>query len=154
MVYKIPTWYYRQFDADYTLDVPAEGYGGWQKELLPIEPDKTAVAIMHAWDCGTYEQYPGWYRAVEYIPRANEIAETVFPPLLSKIRSSGMKLFHVAAKGYGENYHGYKITLGICKKYSTIRNNWYGSYYLLILYRSIRYQSCYWKLIFVFKSWE
>jgi hypothetical protein len=118
MVYNIPTWYYRQFDADYTLDVPAEGYGGWQKDLLPIEPDKTAVAIMHAWDCGTYEQYPGWYRAVEYIPRANKIAETVFPPLISKIRSSGMKLFHVAAKGYGENYPGYEKTLGICEKYS------------------------------------
>lgn len=117
-IYEIPTWYYQQFDADYSLDVPAEGYGGWKQENLPIDPAKTAVVIMHAWDCGTYDRYPGWYRAVEYIPRANRIAGEIFPTLVSSVRESGMKLFHVAANGYGTERPGYKITLDICRKYS------------------------------------
>ena len=118
--FKIPTWYYQQFDADFSLDVPAEGYGGWKKEILPINPEKTAVVIMHAWDCGTYEQFPGWYRAVEYIPRANKIASEIFPDLLSEIRKSGMKLLHVASdSGYGFGYPGYKKTLELCEKFDT-----------------------------------
>jgi len=116
--YTIPTWYYQQFDADYSLEFPAEGYGGWKKDRLPINPEKTAVVIMHAWDCGTYEQFPGWYRAVEYIPRANKIAAEVFPTLVSSVRRSGMKLFHVAAKDYGVNHPGYQKTLEICRKLS------------------------------------
>ena len=51
--------YYEQFDADYGLGVPGEGFGGWQTAELELNPDRTAVVVMHAWDCGTYEQYPG-----------------------------------------------------------------------------------------------
>lgn len=124
---KIPTWYYQQFDADYSLDVPAEGYGGWKKQLLPINPEKTAVVVMHAWDCGSYEQYPGWYRAVEYIPRANSISTRIFPELFKTVRKSGMKLFHVADdSGYAKNYEGYKKTIAIHNKHfgpATLKNN-------------------------------
>ncbi len=35
----IPTWYYQQFDADYDLEFPGEGYGGWKQANLPINPD-------------------------------------------------------------------------------------------------------------------
>ena len=28
--------YYQQFDADYDREVPAEGYGGWQRAVLPL----------------------------------------------------------------------------------------------------------------------
>ncbi len=94
--------YYQQFDADYELDVPAEGYGGWKKADIRISPDHTALVVMHAWDCGTRMEYPGWYRAVEYISRSAEISRTVFPGLLSAVRGSDMHLFHVV--GGGEYY--------------------------------------------------
>ena len=76
--------YYQQFDADHSLEVPGEGYGGWKS--VEIDPGSAALVVMHAWDCGTLEQYPGWYRAVEYIPRSQEICRTVFPPLLGACR--------------------------------------------------------------------
>lgn len=104
----IPAWYYKQFDADYSLDVPGEGYGGWMKADLQLNTDKTAFVVMHAWDCGTYEQYPGWYRAVEYIPRANKIAQEIFPELLGGIRNVGMKLYHIAgSESYCKDLPGY-----------------------------------------------
>jgi len=83
---QVPANYYQQFDADYSLEVPAEGYGGWQKTEIELALEHTAVVVMHAWDCGTYEDYPGSWRAVEYIPRSYEICRTVFPPLLAAVR--------------------------------------------------------------------
>ena len=101
--------YYQQFDADFSRDVPAEGYGGWKQEVLPIPLEKTALVVMHAWDTGTREEYPGWHRAVEYIPRANAICLEVFPPLLSAVRSAKMSLFHVVGGGdYYKSYTGYQ----------------------------------------------
>ncbi len=101
--------YYQQFDADYSRDVPAEGYGGWKQAALEIDPERTALVVMHAWDFATYEEYPGWYRAIEYIPRAREILQTVLPGLLSCVRRSGMQLFHVVSEGsYYKEYPGYR----------------------------------------------
>jgi hypothetical protein len=106
---RIPTWYYQQFDADYSLDVPGEGYGGWKKETLEFSPDHTAVVSMHAWDCGTREQYPGWWRAVEYAPRAMRICQTIYPGLLQAVRNSPLPLFHVVGGGnYYERHPGYR----------------------------------------------
>lgn len=106
---KLPANYYQQFDADLSLAVPGEGYGGWKRAEVAISFEHTAVVVMHAWDAGTPEQYPGWYRAVEYIPRANEICRTVFPKLLGAVRASGMKLFHVVGGGdYYKELPGYK----------------------------------------------
>ena len=108
-IIKLPASFYQQFDADHKLDVPGEGYGGWKKAEIEISRDHTAVVVMHAWDQGTRERYPGWYRAVEYILRANEISRKVLPGLLSAVRKSGMKLFHVASgDGYARKYPGYK----------------------------------------------
>jgi hypothetical protein len=87
--------YYQQFDADLSLEVPAEGYAGWKQAPLEFDFDHTALVVMHAWDCGTPERYPGWFRCVEYIPRAQEIARTVFPPLLSSARKAGLRVYHV-----------------------------------------------------------
>lgn len=97
----LPTYYYQQFDADYSLDVPAEGYGGWQQTDLPLNLERTALVVMHAVDCGTVEQYPGHHRAVEYITRSYDICQNVFPRLLSTARKSGVKVIHI---GMGENY--------------------------------------------------
>jgi len=91
--------YYEQFDADFSLDVPAEAFGGWKSAELEINPDRTALVVMHAWDCGTYEQFPGWWKRVPYIPIADAIAREVFPPLLSAVRESPLHLFHVVGGG-------------------------------------------------------
>ena len=109
MIVKVPANYYQQFDADFSIDVPGEGYGGWKRAEVELPVAHPAVAVMHAWDCGTREQYPGWHRAVEYIPRSYEICRTVFPGLLSAVRASGLKLFHVVSGGeYCKRYPGYK----------------------------------------------
>ena len=100
---------YQQFDADFSLDVPAEGMGGWDKVEIDLAPEHTALVVMHAWDIGTYEDYPGWWRACEEIPRTYEICRTVFPPLLTAVRYSGLELFHVVAGGdYYKDCPGYK----------------------------------------------
>ncbi len=108
-VVKCPAWFYQQFDADFSLDVPGEGYGGWQREEIPLALNHTAVVVMHAWDCGTYEDYPGWWRAVEEIPRTYQICRTVFPPLLAGVRAAGLPLFHVVGAGdYYQELPGYR----------------------------------------------
>lgn len=106
---QLPANYYQQFDADYSLDVPGEGYGGWKRAEVEISAEHTAVVVMHAWDCGTYEEFPGWYRSVEYIPRSQEICRTVFPGLLSAVRESPLPLFHVVGGGsYYKELPGYR----------------------------------------------
>jgi hypothetical protein len=91
----IKAWSYRQFDADFSLDVPAEGYGGWRQTPVELSSSHTALVLMHAWDTGTREEYPGWHRAVEYMPRARRIADEILPGLLDSVRQAGMTLFHV-----------------------------------------------------------
>jgi len=106
---RIRAAYYQQFDADYTLDVPGEGYGGWQHSDIEIAPEHTALVVMHAWDCGTREAYPGWYRAVEYIPRSQRICKMIFPKLLNVVREKNFHLIHVAGGAdYYKKYPGYQ----------------------------------------------
>lgn len=106
----VPTWYYQHYDADFRLDVPAESFGGWRKTELPIDSAKTALVVMHAWDCGTREQYPGWHRVVEYIPRSYEICARVLPGLLRAARTSGLTVYHVVRPGsdYFRAYPGFR----------------------------------------------
>ncbi|MHB9025765.1 MAG: hypothetical protein ACYC7E_16615 [Armatimonadota bacterium] len=105
----VPANYYQQFDADYGLDVPAEGFNGWQQAEVELSLEHTAVVVMHAWDGGTREEYPGWYRVVEYLPRAMEICRTVFPPLLGAVRSAGLTVYHVVGGGNRyQQYPGYQ----------------------------------------------
>ncbi|MBN1623383.1 MAG: hypothetical protein JW903_03355 [Clostridia bacterium] len=115
---RIKTWYYQQFDANYSLEVPAEGYGGWKQALLPLELEKTAIVAMHAWDCGRQTDYPGWYRAVEYIERANEISEKIFPLLLEKVREKHINVIHVADdSGYADMFEGSSKARMLVRKY-------------------------------------
>ncbi len=108
---RLPAYYYQHFDADFSRDVPEEGFGGWQRSDIEIAPDHTAVAVMHAWDCGDEERFPGWHRAVPYIPRAAEIGWRVFPPLLAAVRRSPLPLFHVVGGDeYYKNLPGYAQT--------------------------------------------
>lgn len=101
--------YYEQFDADHARDVPAEGYGGWKSGEIEVAPAHTALVVMHAWDCGTFEQYPGWWRCCDEIPRAYRVCREVFPGLLSAVRASEFRLFHVVAEApYYKHYPGYR----------------------------------------------
>lgn len=104
---KLVANYYQQFDADYSIDVPGEGYGGWQRGEVEISLEHTALVMMHAWDTGTLEEYPGWFRCVEYLPRAAEIVRNVFPPLLQATRAAQLPIFHVVG---GSDY--YKLLPG------------------------------------------
>lgn len=110
---RIPAWYYRHFDADYGLEIPEENFGGWKREELEFARNRMAVVVMHAWDAGKrFEDYPGWWRCVPYIPRANAILKEVFPGLLRAVRSSGLPLLHVAGGGdYYKNSPGYQHAL-------------------------------------------
>lgn len=105
----IPSWYYQQFDADFSLEFPGEGYGGWKQTSLPIDTDKTALVIMHAWDAGSRDEFPGWHRAVEYIPRSYEIANGVLKDILATARAHGLKIYHVVGDGtYYREMPGYR----------------------------------------------
>ena len=86
---------YQQFDADPSLPVPAENYGGWREVEIDLASTHTALVVMHAWDCGGPNDFPGWRRAVEYLPRARQILADVFPPLLAAVRQSPLPVFHV-----------------------------------------------------------
>lgn len=113
-VLKIRAGYYQQFDADYTLPVPGEGYGGWQHAELDFSASRTAVVVMHAWDCGTFEESPGVWKSVEYVPRSYEIACTVFPKLLTAVRQSRLPLFHVVGGGdYYKQLPGYQHAVAL-----------------------------------------
>lgn len=104
--------YYQQFDADYSLEVPAEAYAGWKRAEIDLAPAHTAVVVMHAWECGGMEDWPGWRRSVEYHPRALKILAEVFPPLLSAVRASPLKLFHVVGgKDYYSHLPGYQAAV-------------------------------------------
>ena len=112
MAVKLRAQYYEQFDADYSMEVPAEAFGGWQSAELEIALEHSAVLVMHAWETGTIKKYPGWYRQVEYLARAKDICRNIFPKLLPAVRDSGMKLFHVVGDGnYYQNHPGYTKTI-------------------------------------------
>lgn len=102
---RLPARLYRQFDADPARAVPAEGYGGWQTTEIELAPTHTALVVMHAWDCGQPHEFPGWRRAVEYMPRAERILRDVFPPLLAAVRASPLPVFHVV--GGSRDYYSH-----------------------------------------------
>ena len=110
----LPAHYYQQFDADLARPVPAEGYGGWQVAPLTLDLAHTALVVMHAWETGTPAQYPGWYRAVEYIPRSQTILADVMPSLLSAVRGAGVTLLHVVGSGdYYRDLPGYRRAVSL-----------------------------------------
>lgn len=98
MIKMVDAWTYRQHDADYTLPYPGEGYTGWTKRSIPIDPAHTAIVVMHAWDVGTLEQVPAQYKVCEYIPRSNEIMQDRFPAFLEKVRAAGFNLIHIGSR--------------------------------------------------------
>ena len=100
--------YYQQFDADLDREVPAEAYGSWQTELMEFDTRRMALIVVHANDPGDSADVPGWFRAVEYLPRSVAIMEERFDELLSTCRSSNLPIIHLAGtNGFHKNYPGY-----------------------------------------------
>ncbi|HNC23141.1 MAG TPA: hypothetical protein PLU52_02965 [Opitutaceae bacterium] len=124
---KIATRHYQQFDADYSRKVPGEGFSGWKRAMVDLSPEHTAVVVMHAWECGTMEDWPGWRRCVEYHPRALGILKDVFPPLLTAVRGSSLPLFHVVGgRDYYSHLAGYRRTVklaGPSPRYPQVRRD-------------------------------
>jgi len=115
---KIRAQFYQQFDADYSRGVPAENFGGWRTDGIELAPAHTALVVMHAWDCGAPDEFPGWRRAVEYYPRARKILAEVFPPLLAAVRASPLPVFHVVGGGrdYYSHLPGYRRAVELAGK--------------------------------------
>ena len=108
-VLRLDTRIYRNYNADFTLDVPTEGFGGWTTRSVELPLAETALVSMHAWTCPTPEQHPLVSRSQEYPVRAKRILETVFPPLLGAARAAGMTVLHVVAGGdYYQHLPEYK----------------------------------------------
>jgi nicotinamidase-related amidase len=111
---KLPARTYQQFDADPARAVPAEGYGGWRNLDVELNPARTALVVMHAWDANAAGDYPGWDRAVEYRTRARTILTDVFPPLLHAVRASPLPVFHVVGGGdYYRTLPGYRRAVAL-----------------------------------------
>ena len=114
----LPAQLYRQFDADPALAVPGEGYKGWHTVDAELAPRHTALVVMHAWDCGQPQEFPGWRRAVEYTPRAEKIMQEIFPPLLAAVRRSPLRVFHVVGgdRDYWSHLPGYQQTTQLLRE--------------------------------------
>ncbi|NMC07280.1 MAG: hypothetical protein GYA24_18840 [Candidatus Lokiarchaeota archaeon] len=120
---RVPAWLYRQFDADPARDVPAEAFGGWTRVDAELDLDHVALVVMHAWDAGTPEDFPGWYRHVEYLPRANRIVKEVFPGLLAAARSASLRVIHVVGGGeYYKHLPGYHATRRLARWQQFVEN--------------------------------
>lgn len=98
MEIRIPARYYAQQSADYSLSCPGEGYRGWTKADIPVDPAHTAVLVMHAWSIPPRESCPGIYRVCEYIPRSQEIIANRFPAFLAAMRAGGVRLIHIGSR--------------------------------------------------------
>ena len=94
----VPASVYQQYNADYSLPFPGQGYGGWKKTDIPIDPEHTAMIVMHAWDCGTLQTSPATHRVCEYLPRSQKILSEQFPGFLEAVRKSDLRLIHVGSK--------------------------------------------------------
>lgn len=103
---------YQQFDADISLDVPGEAYGGWKTIPVELPLERTALVSMHTWSFDPPEKIMGLFHAVEYLGRADRIMGTAYPRLLSAVRKARMPLFHVVGgKSYFRDFPGYKRTV-------------------------------------------
>jgi len=114
----IPAWYYQQFDADFSKEYPSDGFGGWKKADLPFSMEHSALIVMHAWDLGDRDTYPGWHRVVEYQPRAEHIAAVVFPRIIKAARDNHLMVVHVGAADYSylNKYPGYEAACAITER--------------------------------------
>lgn len=96
-IIQVPAHYYAQRGIDISLEHPGTGIIGWKQADIPIEPERTAVVIMHAWNPLPYDQWPEQYEIVEYLKRVEPIVKNRIIPFLDDVRAKGVRLIHVAA---------------------------------------------------------
>lgn len=110
---------YSGYDADLSSEFPADGYIGWDTRQVTINPEKTAVVIMHAWDVGSMEEYPGIFKCNEYVIRSYDVCERIYPSLLEGVRKSPLHLIHVVGgPDYYSQYPGYGIVRQALSEYN------------------------------------
>lgn len=106
---ELPAWIYRQHGADYSREVPHEGYGGWKEIPVSLPLARTALVSMHVWAFPSRDEVPGLYSSHPYLPGAEIIVRDVFPPLLAAARGAGLPVIHVVGgKDYYSHFPGYK----------------------------------------------
>ena len=114
MIVNIPSQYYQQYSTDMSLEVPAEGITGWKTADLDVDLDHTALAVMHAWDLGTYDEHPGLWRSAEYYHRAVAICRDILAPLLAAVRKTPMTVCHiVGGNDYWSDTPGYQAAVAL-----------------------------------------
>ncbi|MCX5658636.1 MAG: hypothetical protein NTW19_02810 [Planctomycetota bacterium] len=96
--------YYQQFDADPALATPSLAMGGWREAEFPLSLEHTALVVMHAWEITPQKEAPGVWRSQDHMGRMDAILRDVFPPLLSAVRASPMKVYHVVG---GSDYYSH-----------------------------------------------
>jgi len=111
---EVPTTYYQHFGADYSLEVPGEGFGGWKKAMLPLDLEHTALCVMHCWATPD-PKLRGIYSAVEYIPRAEKIMRERIPVVLQTFRNASVNIIHVESGDYVNKYDAYKETMDLVR---------------------------------------
>jgi len=119
---KVRSQSYRQHEADYSQEVPAEAFGGWQENIIEISPSHTAIVVMHTFDFGTSDNNPRTFKSTEYIPRSYKICRQVLKPFLSTLRQQKMQIIHVAGTGYADDFPGYKKTLSLCRNAPEVKH--------------------------------
>lgn len=96
--------YYQQFDADPSLPHPSLAMGGWKQAELPLSLENSALVVMHAWAITPRAEAPGVWRSQDHMGRMDAILRDVFPPLLTAVRGSPMKVYHVVG---GSDYYSH-----------------------------------------------
>ena len=115
--------YYQQYGTDLNLAYPSDGIGGWKTARLPLNVDRTALVIMHAFYGGEAEAYPEQFQRVEYLERCYQIARHVYPALLAAVREAGMRIYHVPfGSGYYEEFPGYQRAEKLAEEYRPVRD--------------------------------
>jgi len=109
--------YYRQHNGDPGREVPAEGFFGWTEKETGLSLDASAFIVMHSWNhglvpdlkYGSGTKYEGWWRVVEYIPRAVNITRKILRPLLDEVRKTNLTVIHIGStEDYCKRYSGYE----------------------------------------------
>ena len=116
----VPGYYYAQHRADRTIEYPAQGFGGWTQTQVPLDPKRTAVVVMHAWQLPALESCPGLYDHLEYAARADSIIAERYPSFLETARKNGVRVIHVGA-GFEPQLQEFSGYHAVREKYPPVR---------------------------------
>lgn len=99
MAIMVPAYQYIGQSHEFCLPYPARNFTGWTQLDIPVQPEETALIVMHAWTAPPLEEAEGYYRLIEYIHRARKIMDERFPSYLEAARKKGIRIIHVGSGG-------------------------------------------------------